>query len=131
MKETYRDTGLLTGTHQGATGADLYDPEVHFDVLYAIGRLVEDVTDGSSGLVTSHARNSVTATLTGGSNNFWTTGDTYILYVGATKNAVISSTEVCRICGFACPKDQLVNGAHPKCEDAPQEAMLGEKGRRR
>jgi hypothetical protein len=123
VKEIYRDTGLVTGFHAGSTGAALYDSTKDFEVLYSIGRLVENDTDGSSGLITAHTTDTVTVTLTGGTNNFWTHGDAYTIYVGATANAKLSSTEVCRLSGFATPRDLLVDGVLPEFDDIDDYVM--------
>lgn len=128
MKEVYRDEGLLTGTHTGGTGdAALYDPEVHFDITVAVGRLLENVTKSTSAVVTAETRHTCTApTVT------WDDGDEYVLYVGAVKNAVISSTEVCRMSGFAYPRDELgPDGIHPKHADRDRRVMDGEMSRKR
>ena len=127
MKETYLDEGLLTGTHTGGAGdAALCDTDVHFDITYAIGRLLENVTQDTSGVVTAHTRNTATAT-----GVTWNDGDTYILYVEATKNAVISSTEVCRQSGFAYPRDELgPDGIHPRHADRDRRVMDGEMRRK-
>lgn len=127
MKEVYKDEGFLTGFHAGGMGATaLYDEDVHFDVLYAIGRLLENVTQDTSAVVASHTRNTCTA-----AGVTWDTGDAYVLYVGATKNAVISSTEVCRMSGFAYPRDELgPDGIHPSHADRDRRVMDGEKRRK-
>ena len=127
MKEVYKDTGLLTGTHGGSSGAAaLYDEDVHFDITYAIGRLLENVTQGTSAVVTSHTRNTCTAP-----GVSWNSGDSYILYVGATKNAVISSTEVCRRSGFDTPFWKLgPDGIDPKNADEDRHKMDGQRARR-
>lgn len=119
-KEVYRDEGLLTGTHQGSDAASaLYDPDVHFNITYAIGRLLENTTQDTSGLVTAHTLNTATAT-----GVTWDNGDSYVLYVGATKDAVISSTVICRQSGFAYPNWELnESGIHPDHEDIDRDTM--------
>ena len=128
MKEIYKDEGLLTGTHTGGTGdTALKDESVHFDITDAIGRLLENVTKDTSGLVTAQTRNTATAT-----GVTWDDGDEYVLYVEATKNAVISRTEVCRMSGFAYPRTELgPDGIHPKHEDRDRRVMDGEMVRKR
>jgi len=127
MKEVYKDEGLLTGTHTGGVGdVALYDADVHFDITYAIGRLLENVTKDTSAVVTAHTRNTCTAPAV-----TWDNGDTYILYVEAAKNAVISSTEVCRRSGFAYPRDELgPDGIHPRHADRDRRVMDGEMRRK-
>lgn len=123
MKEVYKDTGWLTGTHQGANGADLYDTSKDFEVSDCVGRLITNDTDGSQGLVTANTTNTLTVTLTGGTNNNWQNGDEYTIYIGATANAVISTTEVCKKSGFATPYRDLVDGERPDWADDDQKKM--------
>lgn len=127
MKEVYRDEGLVEGTHTGGTGdASLYDSEVHFDISDCIGRLLENVTKGTSAVISAQTRHTVTA-----SGVTWDDGDEYIVYVGAVKNAIISSTEVCRMSGFAYPRTELgPGGVHPKHEDRDRRVMDGKKYRK-
>ena len=128
MKEVYKDEGGITGrTHSGGVGdVALQDFGVHFDVHYAIGRLLENVTQDTSGVVTAHTRHTATAT-----GVTWDDGDEYVLYLEATKNAVISSTEVCRMSGFAYPRDELgPDGIHPRHADRDRKVMDGERRRK-
>lgn len=126
MRAVYRDKGLLEGTHRGASGvAALYDPNVHFEVTHALGRLLENVTQSTSGVVTAQTLNTATA-----AGVTWDAGDEYVLYVGAKKNATISSTEVCRRSAFAYPYWELgPGGIHPDHEDADRRVMDGQRAR--
>jgi hypothetical protein len=123
MKELYRDTGWLTGTHQGANGAALFDPNMEFEVSDCVGRLIINDTDSSEGLVTANTKNTLTVTLAGGTNNNWQNGDEYTIYIGATANAVLSTTIVCKKSGFAAPVTGLVDGELPDWTDDPQDKM--------
>ncbi len=122
MKEIYRDTGLVEGSHGGGNAASaLVDlsGNVDFVITYAIGRLLENTTQDTSGVVTAQTENTLTA-----SGVTWDLNDTYILYVGATKNAVISRTEVCRQSAFAYPEWELgERGIHPDHEDKDEREM--------
>jgi hypothetical protein len=120
MKEKYTDEGLLSGTHSGADGsASLQDLTVHFEITHAIGRLLKNVTQDTSAVVTAHTLNTCTAPAVS-----WDNGDEYILYVGATADAVISSTVVCRKSGFAYPRWELgPGGIHPDHEDTRPEEV--------
>lgn len=62
----------LTGDPATFGGSNAYD--------YFVGATVENVTDGSSGLVTSATPTSLTATLTGGTDNDWDTNDQFSIY---------------------------------------------------
>ena len=115
-REVYRDEGLVKGTHHGADGAAaLYDPDVHFEITHALDRLLSNETQGTSGLVTAQSLNTATAT-----GVTWNSGDEYILYVGATPDAILSKTYTCRKSGFAYPKRELVEGEHPSWKDIPR-----------
>lgn len=115
-REVYKDEGLIEGTHQGADdAAALYDPDVHFEILYAIGRMLKNVTQDTEGLVTAHTLNTATAT-----GVTWNNGDEYILYVGATPDAVLSKTIVCRLSGLSYKRKELVDGEHPSWKDEPR-----------
>jgi len=130
-KEVYRDTGLAFGTHHGKlTLSKLRSPGVDFDAIGAVGRLVSNDTDGSSGTVVLASPLSKTeglsyllVVLAGGATNRWNPGDAFTLYIGTVANARISSTEICKKSGFAYPKDTLVDGEHPDETDIPQSTM--------
>jgi len=67
------------GAHTGGMGATtLVDSTKRWPVNALQGETVTNVTDGSSGTVTANTRTTLTATLTGGTNN-WDTGDVYTL----------------------------------------------------
>ncbi len=130
-KEVYRDTGLITGTHHGATSSVTLRSTKHdFEVCYAASRLISNDSDGSSGVVRSFTGfdvtagySTLTATLSGGSLNKWTRNASFTLYVTGAANTRISSTEVCKQSGFAYPYDILVNGEHPDEADIDQHQM--------
>jgi hypothetical protein len=89
------DAPLMTGSHDGADGATVLqhrgadfkscgvDPDV--------GQLVLNDTDGSSGVVTAVTEDTVTCTLTGGTDNDWDNGDTYIILKTETEDSHIST----------------------------------------
>ncbi len=100
--EVHRDTDyLFTGTHKGASGTlILSDNGKYFASLgVMVGLAIANDTDGSSGLVTAVADNTVTCTLSGGTANTWTTGDTYYIYKTAAYNTKISTTYTDKIYG--------------------------------
>jgi len=91
---------LATGTHQGATGGVLTKEKADFRSCgVVVGSLLENATDGSSGLITAVTENSVTATLAGGALNTWTYGDTYNIYRTAIKDDEISRIHTDRMYG--------------------------------
>jgi len=73
-------TDRVVGTHSGADGAAaLTDAEAHFVVNELVGLTIKNLTDGSSGLITGNTGTGVTATLVGGTDNDWDSGDAYII----------------------------------------------------
>ena len=73
-------TDRVVGTHTGADGAAaLTDAEAHFVDDELVGLTVKNLTDGSSGAITANTGTGVTATLGGGTNDDWDSGDTYII----------------------------------------------------
>jgi hypothetical protein len=74
------NTAVATGTgaHSGANGAAIltcagktWTPDAY------IGNYVYNLTDGSKGAITDNDGTTVTATLSGGTDNDWDTGDTF------------------------------------------------------
>ena len=113
-KETHRDTdALFTGTHKGSSGVlVLSDPGAMFATLgVETGLAITNDDDVSAGLVTAVTDNTVTCTLSGGTANTWTTGDTYSIYKTAAYNTWISSISTDRIHGQKVTrKDELDRG---------------------
>ncbi len=65
-----------TGTHTGGNNAaTLTDAGASFGDL--IGKVIYNITDGSSGVITANTSNTVTAVLSGGTDDDWDTGDAY------------------------------------------------------
>lgn len=89
---TYDDEAQATGTHKGASGGmTVTDPGKHFKSCGIVaGLAVENDTDSSGGAITAVTEDTFTCTLTGGSNNTWTNGDTYSIYKTTTKDSEIS-----------------------------------------
>lgn len=85
----------MTGTHKGAADASvLSDPGADFrscGVDPNVGQLVLNDTDGSEGAVTAVTEDTVTCTLSGGTDNDWDNGDTYIILKTDTEDEVIST----------------------------------------
>lgn len=86
--------GLLKGTHNGANNsAFLSDTSASFanaGVSANVGMVLYNLTDGSSGPVTAVTDTTITATLAGGTENDWDTGDVYrIVTIDANEIATI------------------------------------------
>ena len=92
------DDYLATGTHNGpAGGLILRNPSQHFRSCgITVGVAIQNDTDGSAGLVTAVTESDVTCTLSGGSNNTWTAGDTYYIFKTAAEDTQISKLTVDR-----------------------------------
>jgi len=68
------------GTHDGGQNQDtLTDSSQSWDTNELVGLFVNNVTDGSIGIITANTATTVTATLTGGKENDWDTGDEYAI----------------------------------------------------
>ncbi len=89
------DTANMTGTHKGSNGAaSLSDPGAGFrstGIDPDLDLLIKNTTDGSEGPVTAATEDSITATLTGGTNNTWANGDAYETYLTDTEDSLIST----------------------------------------
>ncbi|GAI75990.1 unnamed protein product, partial [marine sediment metagenome] len=73
-------TDRAVGVHTGADGAAaLTDAEAHFVADELVGLMIKNLTDGSSGAITANTETGVTATLVGGTNNDWDSGDAYVI----------------------------------------------------
>jgi hypothetical protein len=69
------------GTHTGAVNPTVMtDSAAHFVTNELVGLTINNVTDGSSGVVTANTETTVTvAALTGGVTNKWNTGNAYTI----------------------------------------------------
>jgi hypothetical protein len=68
------------GGHTGANGAAvLTDSNKAWVVDALIGKRVYNVTDGSAGTITDNTADTVTASLGGGTDDDWDTGDRYLI----------------------------------------------------
>jgi len=69
----------ITGTHTGADDAAvLTDSTAAFVTAgVVVGDVVHNTTDGSWGVITARTATTITATLAGGTENLWDTGDSY------------------------------------------------------
>lgn len=70
----------VTGAHDGANDASvLTDSGASWEVDQFVGLVITNTTDGSRGTITANTANTITATLSGGAENDWDTGDAYAL----------------------------------------------------
>jgi hypothetical protein len=73
-------TNRESGTHSGANNlAYLSDSSATWAINGFVGLTVYNDTDHSSGTITANSYNTVTATLSGGTQNDWDTGDAYTI----------------------------------------------------
>jgi hypothetical protein len=75
------DTGSR-GTHTGANNAAvLTDSRQSWVTNLFVGKIIQNITDGSSGTITANTATTITATLGGGTENDWDTGDSYSITI--------------------------------------------------
>jgi hypothetical protein len=108
----------VTGLATGGNATTLTDTTVDFTTLGLVaGMTVNNVTDGSTAAVSSVATNSVTiTTLTGGSANTFSAGDSYEILAGeygvvttwTDTDQVLFASEVGEIANITVPKGNLL-----------------------
>jgi hypothetical protein len=68
----------ITGSHTGSNNAStLTDTSAYWQTNHLVGAVLYNVTDGSAGRIVANTQNTVTATLSGGTDDDWDTGDNY------------------------------------------------------
>lgn len=73
-----QDLVVSEGTHDGSNNAaTLSDSTANWAINEHVGKVVQNVTDGSYGVVTANTATTVTASLVGGTDTDWDTGDAY------------------------------------------------------
>jgi hypothetical protein len=78
-----------TETHDGANNvATLSDSSQAWTTNKFVGETIVNVTDGSSGTITANTATTITATLSGGTDNDWDTGDVYEMWSVVTGNSI-------------------------------------------
>lgn len=95
----------VRGTHVGANNsAVLQDSTKYWEANRFLYARVINVTDGSSGFITANTADSITATLSGGTDNDWDTGDEYIIYSARfsnpTQSVVANQPSIVSIGGY-------------------------------
>lgn len=77
------NTDEQQGTHTGANdAAALTDSAQSWTTDQWVGYKVNNLTDGSSGIITANTSTTATATLSGGTDDNWDTDDTYSIVEG-------------------------------------------------
>ena len=121
IPETHLDSDpLSTGTHKGADGGMIiYDKGRRFKSLgVTVGLAVYNDDDESSGEVTAVTEDTITTTLTGGTANTWTNGDTYEIYKTDTQDSLISTIYTDKSKGWkVTDPDELEDGWFPEDVD--------------
>jgi hypothetical protein len=73
-------SSTLSGAHDGGNDeAVLTDSGEDWGTDQFVGYTISNTTDGSSGTVTANTATTITATLSGGTDDDWDTGDAYTL----------------------------------------------------
>ncbi len=76
------------GTHTGsANAATLTDSGKSWTTNQWVGYFIKNVTDGSMGLITANTGTTITATLSGGTENDWDASDAYLIAQGLNPDA--------------------------------------------
>lgn len=86
---TFEPTFTAAGAHDGANNAAiLTDSGESWVTNQLVGKTITNTTDSSSGIITANTGTTVTATLTGGTDNDWDTGDNYTIAPSGLNQAV-------------------------------------------
>lgn len=95
-KTTITRPVLYSGTHDGApNNADLIDTGRDFETLsIRIGDIAKNVTDGSQGVITAIVGDTITASLSGGTDNDWDASDVYEILDGSALNLIARGFEL-------------------------------------
>lgn len=73
----------FSGAHDGGNNeAALTDSDASFGTDDLVGLTINNTTDGSAGTITANTPTTITATLSGGTDNDWDTGDAYTIAAG-------------------------------------------------
>ena len=121
------DNYLVSGTHEGADGAlTVIDYTKDFRICGVDADLdlaVLNDTDGSSGTITAVTEHTFTCTLTGGTNNTFANGDTYIILKTDTEDSHISTHYTDKLFGrkVTDPAELNEDGRFPEDADLEDE----------
>ena len=116
---------VATGTHTGANNAaTLTDSTKSFTTNALVNYRIYNTTDGSDGLITANDATTVTATLSGGTDNDWDTSDAYIIVARPARNPV-SITSVTTTATVTHRNHGLVAGANVAIRGANEKEYNG------
>src|SRR3990167_340029 len=116
---------VATGTHTGANGAStLTDSSKSFTTNELVNYRIYNTIDGSDGLITANTATTVTATLSGGTDNDWDTSDAYIIVAKPALNPV-SITRSGTTATVTHRNHGLANGATVAIRGATQDEYNG------
>lgn len=88
LSDDWWNCSYPSGTHDGANNASvLTDSGEAWATDEHVGYTIYNITDGSSGIITANTGTTITATLHGGTENDWDTGDTYKIGYGINADA--------------------------------------------
>jgi len=86
---TFDPTFTAAGAHDGAAEADALTHSLGgWTVGQLVGRTVNNTADSSSGVITDNTETTVSAILSGGTNNYWSIGDNYTITPAGLNQAV-------------------------------------------
>jgi len=86
---TFDPTFTAVGTHDGLAEADTLTYSLGgWSVGQLVGRTVNNTADSSSGVITANTATTVSAILSGGTNNYWSIGDTFTITPAGLNQAV-------------------------------------------
>ena len=86
---TFDPTFTAAGAHDGAAEADALTHSLGgWTVGQLVGRTVNNTADSSSGVITDNTETTVSAILSGGTNNYWSIGDTFTITPAGLNQAV-------------------------------------------
>jgi len=86
---TFEPTFTTSGSHDGDNNVSiLTDSGESWAVNQLVNRTISNTTDGSSGTITANTATTVTATLSGGTDNDWDTNDNYTITPAGLNQAI-------------------------------------------
>ena len=85
----------IKGSHDGGDGEpSMTDSNARFPESALIGKTIQNTTDGSSGTITENSSTTIIATLSGGTDNDWDDGDSYVIVDGSSIGITLSSDKI-------------------------------------
>lgn len=100
----------VRGAHDGSANASaVTDSSASFTTNALVGRVIHNVTDGSSATITANTATTITGTLSGGTDNDWDVGDIYYISNKVTFQKMSNRANVSSSPGF-WPEEQVLTG---------------------